>query len=112
MESAAVLEAVKVTDRELTILEIEAENIETMDDKLWIIQTIYDYLEAISKQQVDRYKKMGNNRYTYADIDQMMANDNRVDRLNKLRAKVMQMKTQEMEDHYGVFVRYPKGYEG
>lgn len=112
LESAAVLEAVKVTDRELTILEIEAENIETMDDKLWIIQTIYDYLEAISKQQADRYKKMGNGKPSKADIDQMMANDNRVDRLNKLRAKVMQTKTQEMEDHYGVFVRYPKGYEG
>ena len=94
------------------MLEVEAESIETTDDKLWIIQTIYDYLEAISEQQAKRYKKMGNGKPSKADIDQMMANDARVDRLNKLRAKVMATKVHDMEDHYGVFVRYPRGYEG
>lgn len=112
MEAVSILEATKITDRELTMLEVEAESIETTDDKLWIIQTIYDYLEAISEQQAKRYKKMGNGKPSKADIDQMMANDARVDRLNKLRAKVMATKVHDMEDHYGVFVRYPRGYEG
>src|SRR5699024_8212061 len=100
MEAVSVLEATKITDRELTMLEVEAESIETTDDKLWIIQTIYDYLEAISEQQAKRYKKMGNGKPSKADIDQMMANDARVDRLNKLRAKVMATKVHDMEDHY------------
>lgn len=110
-EAMAVLEAIKVTDRELTILEIEASNIQNNEDKLYVIQTIYDYIEAVSKQQADTYKKKKKS-MTDAEIKQVLAADNRLDRLQKLRSKVMAMDVDDDSDHYGLFIRYPKGYEG
>lgn len=112
-EYNAIMESTKVTDRELTILEIEASDIKTAEDKLYIIQTIYDYLEAVTKQQSDRYKKVNKGqKFTEAELKDIVASDNRVARLNALRTKVMAIKPEETEDHYGLFIKYPKGYEG
>lgn len=113
MESAnMILESINVTDRDLTILEIEASDIKTTEDKLYIIQTIYDYLEAISKQQSDKIKKLQKNGSSKAEIDQIIKRDTRVTKLTELRTRVMAMQVDEHPDHYGVFIRYPKGYEG
>lgn len=112
-EYNTIMESTKVTDRELTILEIEASDIKTAEDKLYIIQTIYDYLEAVTKQQSDRYKKVNKGqKFTEAELKDIVASDNRVARLNALRTKVMAIKPEETEDHYGLFIKYPKGYEG
>lgn len=103
----AALESVKVTDRDLTILEVECEEVKTTEDKIYLIHTIYDYIEAIQKENTAKLKKTKD-----PNIKDFIKNDSRLSRLNKCREVVMNKDTTDVGDQYGVFVRYPKGYEG
>ena len=107
MEAMALLESVKVTDRDITMLEIDIDNIKTVDDKMWCIQTIYDYIEYIEKEQAKKYKS-----YKGAALPKELTRDPRIERLWKLRNKVTDIKISDSSQSYGVFVQYPKGYEG
>lgn len=104
-ESVALLEAINVTERDITLLSIEAEGIKNTDDKYYILNTIYDYMEAIEEKYAKAAKK---NKPTEAPS--LMA-DRRYKMLQDLRTKVINTKVIDGE-HYGVFIKYPKGYEG
>jgi len=104
-ESVALLEAINVTERDVTLLAIEAEGIRTTDDKYYILNTVYDYMEAIEEKYAKAAKK---NKPT--DAPNLMA-DKRYKMLQDIRKKVIDTKVVDSE-HYGVFIKYPKGYEG
>ena len=105
MESKAmsiITENAKVTSRELDVLAVQAENVKTPEDKMYIIHKIYDYIEAIDTENAKKVKK---------GIPKELK-DNRLDRLNAIRTAVLAMNVSDVGDKYGVFVKYPAGYEG
>lgn len=110
MEKAeAILESTRVNERDITVLEIQAENIHTPEDKLYIIHTIYDYMEFITKENAKKIKKV---KKVTDNIQKELLKDSRLQRLEALRDKVMAVKVSDNGDRYGLFVKYPEGYEG
>lgn len=105
--AASVLEQTRVTDRDLTILEVECGEVTTTEDKIYLIHTIYDYIEAIQKENAAKLKKTKDTK-----LKEFIKNDERLTRLNACRKILMDKNTTDVGDRYGVFVRYPKGYEG
>ena len=97
-------EASKVTARDLDILEVQIEDLKTPEDKMYMIHKVYDYIEAID---ADNAKKIKNSKSTPSIIK-----DNRLDRLNAMRVKILSTKVSDTGDKYGLFVKYPVGYEG
>lgn len=97
-------EAARVTSRDLDILEVQAEDIHTPEDKMYMIHKVYDYIEAIDSETIKKAKKL-------KDIPGKIRDD-RLDRLNAIRAKVLATKVSDTGDKYGIFVKYPEGYEG
>ena len=96
----------KIDKSEIDILRVEVDRMKTYDDKIYIIERIYDYLEIVdtgltliedgkakkvqqSKDTLTRFKK------DLMDILFVAKN-----------TKIVE------ETKYGVFVKYPKGYEG
>lgn len=94
----------KVTQRELDVLEIQADDVKTPEDKMYMIHKVYDYIEAIDAENIKKAKKMEN-------IPKEIR-DNRLDRLNAIRTKLLATKVSDTGDKYGIFVKYPAGYEG
>lgn len=112
-ESAtAILESMKVSTRDLDLLELDVKHITTTEEQLFAIQTIYDYMEAIAKQQSETTKKLQKQGLKDADIKRVLAEDGRMTRLNNLRKTVMNLDISSTPDSYGLYIRYPKGYEG
>lgn len=105
----SMMEGTKVTDRDLTMLELDIDDIKNSDDKLWCIQTIYDYIEAIEKEQ-EKKNRLASKKGVA--LPKELTKDPRLDRLWKMRNKVTAMKVSDTGPVYGVFVQYPKGYEG
>lgn len=106
MESLAniiLTENAKVTSRELDVLDVQVDTIQTPEDKMYMIHKVYDYIEAIDKENSKKIK--GNNA-------PKQIKDIRLDRLNAIRARILSTNVSETGERYGVFVKYPAGYEG
>ena len=110
--ATALLESLKVTPRDLDILELDAKRIRSTEEQLFIIQSIYDYMEAVAKQQADQTKKLQKQGLDDAQIKKVLNADGRMDRLTNLRKEVMNMEITDVPNSYGLYIRYPKGYEG
>lgn len=106
-KAEALVESVKVSDRDLTILEVQCQNVKTTEDKIYLIHTIYDFIEAITKENSAKLKKTADPK-----VKEFIANDSRLSRLNACRELVMKTDTTDVGDRYGLFIKYPKGYEG
>lgn len=108
MESKAastLMEAAKVTSREIDILSIRADNITSPEEKMYIIHKIYDYMEAIDAENAKKAKKNDN---IPKDIK-----DTRLDKLNAVRVKVLAADIHDTSaSKYNIIVNYPSGYEG
>lgn len=104
-EASATLESIHVTERDIVLLGVEAEGIQTTDDKYYLLNTIYDYMEALEDKYVKAAKKNKPTQFS------SLATDKRYIMLQQLREKVVKMQVTDGE-HYGVFIKYPKGYEG
>lgn len=99
----ALMEAAKLSPRDIDILEVQVESIQTPEDKMYLIHKVYDYIEAIDAENAKRIKK---------GTGPSVIKDARLDRLNAIRAKILAKNVSEIGDKYGVFVKYPSGYEG
>lgn len=106
-KTKAILESTKVTDRELSILEIQCSGVKTTEDKIYLIHTIYDFIEAITKENSAKLKKTKD-----PNVKEFIKNDFRLARLNACRERVMNADVTDVGDRYGLFIKYPKGYEG
>lgn len=106
-EATAILESTKVTDRDLSILEVQCSDIKTTEDKIYLIHTIYDFIEAVTKENATKLKKTKDPK-----IKEFVESDSRLSRLNACRELVMKTNVTDVGDRYGLFVKYPKGYEG
>ena len=99
-----ITESAKVTTRELDILDVQVDNIQTPEDKMYYIHKVYDYIEAIDSEYVKKNKD--------AKVRPDIIKDTRLDKLNAIRAKILSTKVSDGGDRYGLYVKYPAGYEG
>lgn len=95
----------KLTQSDIDIIEIEMSRVQTQDDKIYVLDLIYDNLdiintalEMIAKKQADKVPLSKDTLKRFKD------------QLDKQRKQLLSM--QIKDPSYGIFVRYPKGYEG
>lgn len=105
----SMLEAASVTARDISILQVQAEDINTVDQKLFVVHTIYDYLEILQTQREKLLKKSSNPELL---LQKGCPQDAQIKALNDILDKVMKKDVSNVGDRYGIFVKYPKGYEG
>lgn len=95
----------KMSQSEIDLIAVEIGRIQTHDDKIFVLDLIYDKLDEVN-------------------IATDLINDKRQDRvpmskdtLKRFRAQLEELRKQTLaveiqEEQFGLFVRYPKGYEG
>ena len=105
-----VLETSTVTDRDIAILQVDIDAMSTIDDKTYILNTIFDYIEICEKQREKAIKKIKD----INKIPEEVLNDSKIKKLNDMKKQVMNTKITNYTDgsEYAVYVKYPKGYEG
>ena len=96
----------KVSQLDIDVLAVDAERIETHDDKIYLLDRIYDKLQILEAgidylESGDRQKVVKQSKNTLIDMKKQ---------LEDLRKVVLS--TRIIEKEYGVFIKYPKGYEG
>lgn len=111
LESISVMESIHVTDRKISILEMDIDAIQNNDDKLWCLQTCYDYIEAIADEKEEVIKKAG--KHSTLTTDGLLDADPRYARLKTCRDKIMAKDIRRSQPpRHTLFVQYPIGYEG
>lgn len=110
MNVNSVMEASDVTARDISILQVQASDVTTSEQKLFVVHTIYDYLETIQDKR-DKILKKHNG--SIAEAKKYTATyDQQADQLNAILKQVMAIDTSGDGRKYGLFIKYPKGYEG
>ena len=94
----------KVTQKDLDLIRVEAEDVTTVDDKYFLMEKLHKYIEVLDAQ-----------------ID-ALDEDSNVSAREKEKLLNLQSYSQEIRQfimgrpigpkRYGLFVEYPKGYEG
>ena len=95
-----------VTQKDLDLIRVEAEAIESTDDKYYLMEKLHEYIQTIETQ----LKESEKNRKTY-NIQQT------TEELQALHNYAMEVRSYIMgrrigRKRYGLFVKYPEGYEG
>lgn len=104
-ESELILESKVVTDRDITLLMVETDAIETYDDKSFVLNTIFDYIEILQRNEAKLLKK------TKGDVTTVLnPYKQKIKQLQDLKVEVMNKKI--TPPTYGVYIKYPEGYEG
>lgn len=100
----SLLEAATVTPRDITILSIQGDDVRTVDQKLFVVHTCYDFLEILQAQKDKALKKTPDAKNLPQDIQ--------IQQINDILEKVMKKNVSGVGDRYGLFIKYPEGYEG
>lgn len=107
----AALESRNVDDRDIIILQADADSVSTTADKTYIINTVCDYLDILNKRR-DKILSKTKEKDPKKLEALTRAEDQKIAQLNKILSDVMDKKVSYYGDHYGLFVKYPEGYEG
>ena len=98
--------AKKVTQQEIDMLRIECSNIESTDDKLYMLERMYrlqnivdNSLDMLSDPKMSKRVKQSRN-----ELEKLR------DHLQEVRLTII--KTNIAPQRFGLFVKYPQGYEG
>ena len=95
----------KVSQSDIDILRVEVDKIETNDDKIYLLDRLYMHLElvnaALDMIRMGKEKKVTQSKSTLLSMQKQ---------LEDIREEIIAMKIIDKE--YGVFIRYPKGYQG
>lgn len=91
--------------RDLDVLEVEIANIRNADDKMFILECLHDELDrvlyALELLEDGRNEKVGQSKQTLITY------------YNKVNKLINECKdTPIPKEQYGLFIKYPKGYEG
>lgn len=104
-----ILETSVITDRDIALLQVDIDGMKTLDDKTYILNTIFDYLEICERNNQKEIKKIRD----ASKIPDRLINDPKIKTLNDMKRQVINTKiTTNDVDQYSVYVKYPKGYEG
>lgn len=95
----------KVKQSDLDIIRVEMDRIETLDDKYYVLDLIYDKLNVIN---------LGLEYYANGNASRCSQSESTLKdykkQLEEYRMKVLDMKI--VDKQYGLFIKVPKGYEG
>ena len=95
----------KVKQSDLDVIRIEIDRIETLDDKYYVLDLIYDKLNIVNLGL--EYHATGNSERCSQSKETLKGFK---DTLDKYRETVLNMKI--VDRQYGLFIKVPKGYEG
>jgi hypothetical protein len=95
----------KINQSDIDILSVEKDRIENEDDKIYVLDLIYDKMDEVNAglELISENKK----EKVYLSKDKFLSYKAQ---LEKLRKDVLEVKLKDKQ--YGVFVQYPVGYEG
>lgn len=95
----------KVKQSDLDVIRIEIDRIETLDDKYYVLDLIYDKLNVVN---------LGLEYYATGNGDRCSQSKDTLNvfrtTLEKYRETVLNMRI--IDKQYGLFIKVPKGYEG
>lgn len=95
----------KVTQHDVDIISIQIDKIQNENDKIYLLDVIYDYLETLDLA----VECLENGKKDAVQMSSIQIKSIRQE-LQELRKRVMDFKI--VEKQYGVFIKYPVGYEG
>jgi Zn-dependent protease with chaperone function len=95
----------KITQADIDILSVEVGRIENEDDKIYVLDLIYDKLSVINAA-LDLIKN-GQKEKVPVSKDTLESFKAQLERM-----RIMALETPIKPKQYGVFIKYPKGYEG
>lgn len=95
----------KVTQHDVDIVAIQIDKIENQNDKIYLLDVIYDYNETLDLAE----ECLHDGRKSAVQMSERQIKDIR-EQLADLRKRVMTTKITEKQ--YGIFIKYPVGYEG
>lgn len=101
---SAVMEASKITSRDLDVLQAQIEDISTHEDKMYFIHKVHDYIDAVTQEE----NKLLSKGKVPADI---LNRDDRLKRLSQMRSDILSKDVSSV-DKFGLYIKYPAGYEG
>ena len=111
--AALALLEMNVSSRDIMIVAADAQSIRSIDDKTYVINNIFDYMEALEKQRNKILSKLDSRLPQSKKSEATKDIDDKIKRLNDILTEVMNTKVDYYRNnHYGVFVQYPDGYEG
>lgn len=95
-----------VTQKDLDLIRVEAEAIESTDDKYYLMEKLHEYIQTIEAQlkESENNCKTDNNQQTSEELQSLH------DYAMEVRAYITGHKIGRKR--YGLFVEYPEGYEG
>lgn len=95
----------KVSQSDIDYIGIEVDKIENNDDRIYVLDLIYDKYDlintALSYIEKGKTDKVAQSKQTLMNFKSQ---------LDKMRDRVINMQIKDKQ--YGVFIKYPKGYEG
>ena len=92
----------KNIQRELDLIRVDAEAIESTDDKYYMMKKLHEQLDAIETQL-----ELAENNNDTKNINKLLAHKKYA---HEIRQYIMSRPVGRKR--YGLFVEYPKGYEG
>lgn len=95
----------KINQHDIDIVSVQIDKIDNQNDKIYLLDVIYDYLETID-MSINAINE-GQQNLVKCNMRQLT---DMADQLQTLRKQVLGTKI--VEKQYGVFIKYPKGYEG
>ena len=110
---ALALLEMNVTMRDIMVVAADAQSIRSVEDKTYVINNIFDYMEALEKQRKKIISKMDSKNLQSKKSEATKDIDEKIKKLNDILTDVMNTKVDYYNNnHYGLFVKYPDGYEG
>lgn len=96
----------KVDNKEIDIIALQIENIETVDDKIYLIERVYKFLSIVnySLSLLDDSNMAKRVRVSRTTLERQQSE------LEELRQRIKSVKVSPKR--YGIYIKYPVGYEG
>ena len=95
-----------VTQQDIDLIRVEAENIESPDDKVYLLKSLYRYIDL-----VEAALDMLDDPKTASKVQQKKSELMRLQEdLQETRKYIMNYRIQP--EQYGLFIKYPRGFEG
>lgn len=97
----------KISQLDIDVIAVDADRIETADDKIYLLDRVYNLLEIIDaglnyieSTNKDDKARVTQSKSTLIDMQKQLFN---------LRQNIIS--TRIVDKQYGIFIKYPKGYE-
>ena len=109
-EADMLFETASVSARDISILQVQIDDVNTSEQKLFVVHTIYDYLEILQDKRQKILKKCKGDLNEARKFTAQY--DAQISQLNQMLDKVMKIDTSDDNRRFGIYIKYPKGYEG